>query len=173
MRNCPRKVTKVNCARRDGNATESLPTAQHSSPNGSMPQASPTRRQRLSEFCVIPTIYGNPSNLVACHADRPAFVDLVIALDHLVSGLRDIGRKSEEKILRDALLDGNASGGALIVPADERIDLQAGDAGEFLHATADLAGGLRSNHRICALADGVRLLCGLALRDEVDNVGRS
>ena len=70
---------------------------------------------------MIPTINGNPSSLVACHADRPAFVDLVIALDHLVPGLRDIGRKSEEKILRDALLDGNASGGALIVPPHERI----------------------------------------------------
>ncbi len=93
-----------------------------------MPRASPTRRQRPSEVCMIPTIYGNPSNLVSRHADRPALVDLVIALDHLVSGSRDIGRKSEEKILRDALLDGNASGGALIVPADERIDLQAGNS---------------------------------------------
>jgi len=90
MRNCPREVTKVNCATRR-RATESLPIAQRSGPNGSTLRASPTRRQRPSEVCVIPTIYGNPSSLVACHADRPALVDLVIALDHLVSGLRDIG----------------------------------------------------------------------------------
>ena len=74
---------------------------------------------------MIPTIYGNSSNLITCHADRPTLVDLVIALDHLVPWLRDISRKREEKTLGDALLDGNAGGGALIVPADERIDLQA------------------------------------------------
>ena len=79
-----------------------------------------------SEVCVKPTIYGNPSSLISCHADRPALIELVVTLDDLGSGLRDLCRKSEKKILGDALLDGNASGGALIGPANEWIDLEAG-----------------------------------------------
>jgi hypothetical protein len=80
MRNRPRRVTKVNCATRRPRDRKS-PEPPRTGPNGSMPQALSTRHQRPSEFCVIRTIYANPSNLVSRHADRPALVDLVIPLN--------------------------------------------------------------------------------------------
>ena len=77
---------------------------------------------------MIPAVDGDAADLIARHADRPAFVDLILALNELVSGLSDIGRESEKKIFGHALLQGNAGGWVRIVPANQGINLQAGDA---------------------------------------------
>ena len=89
------------------------------------------------------SVDGHATDLVARCAYGPAFVDLIFALDYFAAGLGDVSGEGEEEILGDALLDGDAGGGILIVAADQGIDLQTGNAGEPLHAAGELAGGLR------------------------------
>ena len=68
-------------------------------------------RSTNSEPGVILSIHGNSSELVTCHAHGPAFGDLIIPLYDFASRLGDVGRKGEEKVLGDALL--NRHSGAL------------------------------------------------------------
>src|ERR1051326_1060412 len=62
----------------------------------------------VSELCVEPAINRNPAKLIASHAHRPAFIDLIVSLNNFAAGLCNISGKREEKVLGDALLNTNA-----------------------------------------------------------------
>src|SRR5262249_28157482 len=106
------------------------------------------------------------------YADRPPLVDLVVALHDLVSGLRNIRGESKQKVLGYALLHGYASGGILIVAADRRVDLQAGESRKLLDPPTELTRGPGCEHRVCTLARSGNLRAGFAPRDQVDDVSR-
>ena len=60
-----------------------------------------------SELSVKTAVYRNPSQLIACDTDRPAFRELVIALNHFLTGLGHVGGERKEKILSHPLLHGD------------------------------------------------------------------
>ena len=99
-------------------------------------------------------------------------VKLILALHHFAPRLRDVGRESEQQVLGDALLDRDPGPRVLIITSEGWIDLQARDACQLLDAAAYLASRLGRNHRVGAWAGGVRLLRGLAARNQVDDVSR-
>ena len=124
-----------------------------------------------SEACVITAIHRDTPQLISCHADGPVLRQLIIALDLFTSRIRNIGGEREEQVFRYALLNSHPRRRIRIISANQRIDLQAGDPGQFLYPAAHLARRLRSNHRIRALAGSRRLLGRFAAGNEVDDVG--
>ena len=97
-------------------------------------------------------VYGNPAYLIALHADRPPLADLIIALDNLLPGLRNIGGEGKQEVLRQPLLQSETSRRVLIVTAQVRDRIANWRfPAVFLYA-ADLTGCLRCDHGIRALA---------------------
>jgi hypothetical protein len=85
------------------------------------------------------SVYGDASYLVAFNADRPALIDLIIALNYFLPRLGNIRREGEKEILTDALLDADPSRRILAVATLKWIDFQAGKSCQLLHAAPDLA----------------------------------
>ena|SRR5215813_10320094 len=97
-----------------------------------------------SEFCVIPAVHGNASNLITSHTDRPSVVNLILPFDRLRPGLGDIRGKGKKKIPRNPLLNGNPRGWVSITAAYQWVDPETGYTCETLHSRTKPARSLRS-----------------------------
>jgi hypothetical protein len=72
---------------------------------------------------VVSTVDGNTAQLIARHAHRPALVNLIFPLHDFATGLRYVGRKGKEQILRDTLLKRDSGGRVLVVSPELRVNL--------------------------------------------------
>src|SRR5690242_10069056 len=76
--------------------------------------------------------------LISNHAYGPTLLEFVLHLHNFVLRGSNIGCKREEEILGHALLNCEPRSGVLLIPADQRINGQVRDTGEFFHLAADL-----------------------------------
>ncbi len=114
---------------------------------------------------MILAVDGDSADLIARDADRPSRIDLVISLHNFASRLRQICGECEQEIFAHTLLNGHTRGGILIVAAERRIDLQAGNARQALNSAGYLPGDLACEYGIRAGARGACLGSSLAIGD--------
>src|SRR4051812_23619089 len=126
-----------------------------------------------SEICMKLAVNRESSTFISHQAHGPTFVQLVLTLNNFVLRLRNIGREAEDKILGNAFLKSNSRRWIGIVAANQRIDLQSGDAGQLARAAAHCAFHLAKaggQHRTGSKTRRRAFLRGLSASDQVNDV---
>src|SRR6185312_5988058 len=115
--------------------------------------------------------------LIACAADGHTRANVVLQLDDLVLGLRDIRGEGNEDVSRDALLDCYARPGILLrtAAAQYRVYGQTRNSRDFFHAAGDLAADLRCDQGLCTQVPwhgiGSRFFRRFSEHQKINNVG--